>query len=80
MISINKSAYLNREASPLAPCLMNALVSANDINESLIKYHIAIQNVMQIRDFRSKLTLLCTLTYLLMYWDSNIQLQPQKAA
>ena len=42
-----KSAYLNREASPLAPCLMNALVSANDINESLIKYHIAIQNVIQ---------------------------------
>ena len=41
-----KSAYLNREASPLAPCLMNALVSENDINESLIKYHIAIQNVI----------------------------------
>lgn len=45
-----KSAYLNREASPLAPCLMNALVSANDINESLIKYHIAIQNVMTSED------------------------------
>ena len=56
-----KSAYLNREASPLAPCLMNALVSGNDINESLIKYHIAIQNVIR------QLTLLCTLTYLLMY-------------
>ena len=56
-----KSAYLNRDASPLAPCLMNALVSENYINESLIKYHIAIQN------FRRQLTLLCTLTYLLMY-------------
>ena len=41
-----KSAYLNREASPLAPCLMNALVSENDINESLMKYHITIQNVI----------------------------------
>ena len=45
MISINKSAYLNREASPLAPCLMNALVSENDINESLIEHYNSIQNV-----------------------------------
>ena len=45
-----KCAYLNREASPLAPCLTNALVSENDINESLIKYHIAIQNVMTSED------------------------------